>query len=821
MKKLLSILFFSFSILVNASTIFYYSPSDGDGGLRFAIEKIDGHWQEIGENFNFVSSDFGAWGSGKKMFDPLLVKEGDVWKVIFKVNKTGSVYGIAESKDLINWKPQEYISADEWLSSPLDQASPEMTTIKVGKHKQHGRFVDMDNPVVESLQSYVEKKNALHRLYSERTDSDYYRFNGLDKVNASLKVSGESKEISPLLLGIFFEDINYAADGGLYGELLQNRDFEYQQSERRHDKKWGPEYGWKKDGKNIHFEILEDNPLSPNNPHYARLIISGETDDHDRHSGLYNYGYDGISLKKDESYRFSMKARSDLEMPVKIELVTSDNNRIASGKLILHPSDKWKSYEVVLKADGTYSDAELRILPLSKGKIDIDMISLFPLNTFKGRQNGLRPDLAQTLADLKPRFVRFPGGCVAHGNGIDNIYDWKGSIGNLEDRKPLSNLWGYHQTRGLGYYEYFLFCEDIGAEPLPVLAAGVPCQNSSTPSRFTKDDLTHYGQQQGIPMDSMASYIQDILDLIEYANGPVTSTWGAKRAEAGHPEPFNLKYIGIGNEDMITEVFKPRFSMIKNAVKEAYPEITVIGTAGPFYEGADYEEGWDFARKENVDMVDEHYYVDPAWLIYNQDFYDDYDRNGPKVYLGEWAAHLPDRASTIETALAEALYITSLERNGDVVSMSSYAPLLAKKNHTQWRPDLIYFDNDSVYPTTDYHVMRLAGEHAGDRYFLNELKVDNVDDKVKARVGASVVSDSSTGETFLKLVNMLPVTTDIDIDLTKIMEGKSNLPSGYKTITLQGSPDAVEAEIKEAEVPLSSPVFNISLSPYSFTLIRI
>ena len=253
------------------------------------------------------------------------------------------------------------------------------------------------------------------------------------------------------------------------------------------------------------------------------------------------------------------------------------------------------------------------------------MVSLFPVNTFKGRENGLRADLAQTLADLKPRFVRFPGGCVAHGNGLDNIYDWKGSIGKLEERKPLANLWGYHQTRGLGYHEYFQFCEDIGAEPLPVLAAAVPCQNSGWPSRFTHDDLTRYGQQGGLPMDSLDSYIQDVLDLIEYANGPADSGWGARRAAAGHPEPFNLKYLGIGNEDMITEVFEERFNRINAAVKKAHPEIMVVGTVGPFYEGADYDEGWRIAREQKLDLVDEHYYVDPAWLIYNQDYYDDYD----------------------------------------------------------------------------------------------------------------------------------------------------------------------------------------------------
>ncbi len=384
----------------------------------------------------------------------------------------------------------------------------------------------------------------------------------------------------------------------------------------------------------------------------------------------------------------------------------------------------------------------------------------------------------------------------------------------------MSNLWGYHQTRGLGYHEYFQFCEDIGAEPLPVLAAGVPCQNSWTPSQFSHDAVTNYGQQGGLPMDSIDGYIQDVLDLIEYANGPAVSKWGAKRAQAGHPEPFNLKYIGIGNEDMITEVFKERFNKINAAVKKAHPEITVIGTVGPFYEGADYEEGWRLAKEQNVDMVDEHYYVDPAWLIYNQDFYDDYDRNGTKVYLGEWAAHLPGRPSNMETALSEALYLTSVERNGDVVTMSSYAPLLAKDDHTQWKPDLIYFNNTEVRPTTDYHTMRLYGENSGSRYLKNEFHVDTDNEKAAARVGASVVKDEETGDIIVKLVNMLPVETTIDVDLKKFFPDGQGAVNSVRTV-MNGAPSQEKASIKTDRVSLASPFFSIPLPAYSFTVLRI
>ena len=441
------------------------------------------------------------------------------------------------------------------------------------------------------------------------------------------------------------------------------------------------------------------------------------------------------------------------------------------------------------------------------------MVSLFPQKTFKGRKNGLRADLAQTLADLHPRFMRFPGGCVAHGDGIDNIYDWKGSIGPLEARKPLRNLWGYHQTRGLGYHEYFLFCEDMGAEPLPVVAAGVPCQNSGTCAHHSKGELTCMGQQGGIPMEEMPQYIQDVLDLIEYANGDARNTvWGKKRAEAGHPKPFNLKYIGIGNEDMITEVFVERFKMIFDAVKEKYPEVTVIGTVGPFYEGTDYEVGWDLATELGVPMVDEHYYVEPGWMIHNQDYYDRYDRKKSKVYLGEYAAHLPGRPNNVETALAEALYLTSVERNADVVAMTSYAPLLAKEGHTQWSPDLIYFNNAEVKPTVGYYTQQMYGQNSGNEYIASEVKLDNSWDAVKKRVGVSVVKDSRTGDYIVKLVNMLPVEVSAQVKLNGM---SLTHPSATKTV-LAGDPKDKGVKPVSSDFKLEGNDFPYVMPAYSF-----
>ncbi|MBD5356004.1 MAG: alpha-L-arabinofuranosidase [Bacteroides sp.] len=805
-----------------ATDLFFYSPENGRGGLRFAVSEDSKTWRSIGDGYDFVKSDFGAWGSGKKMWMPELFPTSTGWSCLFKATSDGGVIGWAQSPDLLSWKPQKYMSpADTSKLTFRTNVGYIPSVIELNGGQVTGYIMKTDEKLVKSLDDFVAKRSRLAALYSEHCDKDNERFASLKPLKATLKATGKSKEISPLLMGIFFEDINYAADGGLYGELIQNRDFEYV-SDESGTKDWGPKYAWSVNGDKIDFEITTDDPIHPNNPHYARLNVKGgiATMINNGGNAFVNSGFDGITLKKGEAYKLKFKARCDKKMPIEIDLVSSYGRKLASGKVTIKKGNNWNDYEIMLNPDDYSAESTLQIVPKNNGVLDLDMISLFPVNTFKGRENGLRADLAQALADLKPQFVRFPGGCVAHGNGLDNVYDWKGSIGSLEARKPLYNLWGYHQTRGLGYYEYFQFCEDIGAEPLPVLAAGVPCQNSSRPSRFTHDALTFHGQQQGLPMDSLDDYIQDVLDLIEYANGPVTSTWGAKRVVAGHPEPFNLKYIGIGNEDMITEVFKERFTRINDTVKKTYPEITVVGTVGPFYEGADYEEGWQLAKEKNIDMVDEHYYVDPAWLIYNQDFYNNYDRNGTKVYLGEWAAHLPGRPSNMETALAEALYLTSVERNADVVSMSSYAPLLAKDNHTQWRPDLIYFSNTDVRPTTDYHTMRLYGENIGDYYLDSSLKVNTDNEKAAVRVGASIVKDKETGDVIIKLVNMLPVETTVEIDLTSLFPDNNGSLNTLRTV-MSGNPADEKASIKTDRVTIESSFFNIPLTPYSFTVIRI
>ena len=785
-----------------------YSMPGGDSGLRLAWRPDStSQWQPLG--YDFVKNDFGPWGSHKKMYAPrLFVNASDsLWTAVWKATPEGDVFALSTTDDFRVWSPQRYFASELDLPrdmrplNPLRADSATVDGVRVGGYVQH-----VSRGFIDRLASFVASRAGRAALHAERAADDSLRFAGLDTVRMTLVPRpAEEKKISDKLIGIFFEDINYAADGGLYAELIQNRDFEYDPSDRRGDNNWNATTAWSTEGDGV-FEIRTDDPIHYNNPHYASVRGNGKF-------ALINSGFDFIPLRKGESYDFSMKARvPEKPLVVDVQLVDAVGNIVSSKKIKIR-SKEWTDYSVSLKAKANVDDSRLRIVFAPGSEADLDMVSLFPARTFKGRRNGLRDDLARTLADMRPRFVRFPGGCVAHGDGIDNIYDWKGSIGPLEARKALRNLWGYHQTRGLGYYEYFLFCEDIGAEPLPVLSAGVPCQNSGDHARHSTCTLNTLGQQGGIPWEEMPAYVQDVLDLIEYANGDVTTEWGARRAADGHPDPFDMKYLGIGNEDMITEVFEPRFRMIYDAVRERYPEITVIGTVGPFYEGSDYEAGWELARRLDIPMVDEHYYVEPGWYVHNRDFYDSYPRGGTQVYLGEYASHIPGRKNTLETALSIALYLTDIERNADVVAMTSYAPLLAKKKHTQWKPDLIYFNNTEVFPTVDYEVQKIYGNNSGDSYIPAFANTDNSNPAVNTRIGTSVVRDSASGDYIVKLVNFLPVPVVATVNME---------PLGVKAdkcdgVILSGNPD--DGDVRPEAISVS--LHDLVLPPYSFLTFRV
>ena len=816
------------TISLNAQKkVFFYSPNP-NGGLRMAVLEND-TWNDLGR---LCSSDYGTWGAEKKMYHPSLCRANDgSWRLVFQLNDKAPLFGASYSRDLITWRPQDYprvnsqkcknpvvvadgnefkvyyqtangytrrISADadfrHFTGDEAVKADAQLwhrDTVNIKGEQQIGQVFTITDAELQRVRDDFRLQGEKWAPTNERMHDDAQKLSIPSTINATLTVSpNQEKTISDKLIGIFFEDISYAADGGLYAELIQNRDFEYTGRDHRG---WNATTAWHS---NRPIEISSEHPLHPNNPHYA--IMATDT--------LWNEGWDGIVVEKGKKYDFSMFVfAGGQKQDFLVQLVGQEGQVLAQSKLKTRASD-WQQFSTVLTAKASDEKGRLVIIPQKMARVGVDMISLFPQETFKNRKNGLRKDLAQTIADLHPKFVRFPGGCMSHGQGLENIYHWNHTVGPLQSRKPDFNIWNYHQTRGLGFFEYFQFCEDIGAEPLPVLAAGVPCQNSANNAEGIG------GQQGGIPMADMPAYVEEICNLIEWANGdPATNEWAKMRADAGHPKPFNLKYLGLGNEDIISTVFEERYEMICKAVRKRYPDIKICGTVGPFHgPSADYTEGWNFTKKhpDLQYMVDEHYYESTGWFMHNRDYYDSYDRSAAKVYLGEWAASTNVKRPNVETALAEALYLTDIERNGDIVEMTSYAPMLSKDGHSNWNPDMIYFSNTHIRTTPAYEIQRLFSVYGGDRYVNSKLEITN-SNSLNHRIGASVVRDSKSGKRYLKLVNALPSTLKIRV------EG-INLPAIVKCQQFTGAIDDQKA--KTVEIETNEPT---TLPPYSLRVIEL
>ncbi len=802
-------------------SVFVKPVAQPNGGGLFLEWSSDGVlWKSVTDG-RILGSDYGTWGREKKLFAPSIVKGKDgLYVLVFQVNDRANQFAISTTRDFIHWRPQDYLYMEgvgQCLEPVVQYANDKYI---VTFHNKEGQYFSTETddlahftapkPAERVKGSGVFKMsysnmlavrdnqiafNQKSRRENELARDNETRFKDVKDLQAEVVFDAtETKAISNKLMGIFFEDINYSADGGLNAQLIQNGDFEYDPHDRMGDQNWNQLTAWQLVGEATLIKDLQG--VSQNNSHAVGLDVKQVG------ASLQNLGWDGIVVKKDAKYDLSLYVKGG-----KVLVSLKEGDKTLASTTLSGGKDKWKKVKAVLRPTTSATNAVLDIRPLKTGITIVDMVSLIPQDTYKG--HGLRRDLAETLAALKPTFMRFPGGCVTHGDGIGNIYRWKETIGPLEDRKPQRNIWGYHQSRQLGFYEFFQMCEDMNMEPLPVLAAGVPCQNSSDGGA---------GQQGGIPMEEMPAYVQDILDLVEWANGDETTVWGRKRIEQGHKKPFNLKYLGIGNEDLISPTFAERYLMICKAVKAKYPEIQICGTAGPFYYGSDYDEGWRLAteNKEVFSLVDEHYYLPPSWYIYNQDFYDQYDRTAPKVYLGEWAAHVPNRASTIETALCEALHFCSLERNGDVVEMSSYAPLLAKDRHTQWNPDMIYFNNMEVRPTVGYYAQKMCGNSQGNEYIKSAITVNNRQTGVGERMAVSAVRDSKTGKTYLKLVNVLNHEVKVHLQLKGIMA----VEKLCKRTILTGNYDSTTAKPTEDEIKIS-PDCQYTMPAYSFTLIEI
>ena len=486
----------------------------------------------------------------------------------------------------------------------------------------------------------------------------------------------------------------------------------------------------------------------------------------------------GIAVRKGQTFEGRLYLRGSGDVVVALQ--SADGTKEYASQRITGIGAAWKKFPFELTAAAADGDARFALYLDRPGRVQADQVTLMSTGEDRFRGLPMRNDIGQAMVDQGLTFLRY-GGTMINIPG----YRFKKMIGDRDKRPPYHGHWYRWSTNGFGIEDFLQFCEKAG------FTAAFAVNIEETP--------------------------QDMADMIEYLNGPVTSEWGRRRAENGHPEPYGVKYIGIGNEDMITEVFEERFAMIYKAVREKHPEITVVGTVGPFYEGTDYAEGWRLATELGVPMVDEHYYVDPGWMIHNQDYYDRYDRTKSKVYLGEYAAHLPGRPNNIETALAEALYLTSVERNADVVEMTSYAPLLAKEGHTQWNPDLIYFNNTEVKPTVGYYTQQMYGQNAGTQYITSHVTLSNGQEAVRKRVGVSVVKDEVTGDHIVKLVNLLPVEVSSTVKLKGI---DLQNPSAVKTL-LTGDPKDKQARSVTSAFDIGGTEFPYTLPAYSFTVIRI
>lgn len=566
--------------------------------------------------------------------------------------------------------------------------------------------------------------------------------------------------VQPTMYGIFFEDINYAADGGLYGELVKNRSFEFPDALM----------GWKAFGK---FEVKNDGPFE-RCPHYVVLNYSGHND---TATGLQNEGYFGIGIEKDEEYRFSVWAKTvsgdaNVEVSLVDESTMEEHQEFATAELKVS-GNEWKKYELILKSPKTVQKANLRLLLKGKNGVALEHVSLFPKHTFKDRENGMRRDLAQALYDLHPGVFRFPGGCIVEGSSLDQRYQWKNTIGPVENRPLNGNRWlstfnyrlfpDYYQSYGLGFYEYFLLSEDIGAEPLPVLNVGMACQfqNPNDPSAH-------------VAVKDLQPYIQDCLDLIEFANGDVNTTWGKKRAEMGHPAPFNLKFLAVGNEQW-DDLYYERLRPFVKAIKAKYPNIKLIGTSGPDSEGEMFEKGWKAMKELKADLVDEHFYRDEHWFLSHGLRYEGYDRKGPKVFAGEYACHGKGKKwNHFETSLYEAAFMTDLERNADVVDMATYAPLFAHVDGWQWRPDMIWYDNTRMFKSVSYYVQQMYACNKG----TNVLPLTMNGKLVAGQEGqdglfASAVVDKKKGEIIVKVANTSDKAQDVTLNLNGLKGSRS------------------------------------------------
>jgi alpha-L-arabinofuranosidase len=629
----------------------------------------------------------------------------------------------------------------------------------------------------------------------------------------TVKANEIKTDIAPTMWGVFFEDINMGADGGIYAELIKNRSFEF----------YKPMMAWKVLGKPLtegDFLVLNRQQTNTANPRFLRVTLHNNAKGT---IGLNNEGFRGMGIKKDLGYDFSLMYRqSSSSLKMHVELVNEKGENIGGTSVSTTATgDQWKKIAASFTATATVPKASMNIWFEGDGTIDLDMISLFPQDTWKKRPGGMRADMIQMLADMKPGFIRFPGGCIVEGFDLSQRYQWKKTIGPVEERQLIVNRWNfefahrptpdYFQTFGLGFFEYFQLAEDIGAEPLPILNAGMACQ-------FNSAEL--------VPLDQLDPYIQDALDLIEFANGDTTTRWGKVRAGMGHPQSFNMKMMGVGNENWGPQ-YAERLKIFTKAIKEKYPNIKLINSSGTDPNGERFDYLNTELRKMNADVIDEHYYRRPEWFLQNASRYDNYDRKGPKIFAGEYAAQSDKTVSVNnknnwQTAIAEAAFMTGMERNADVVRMASYAPLFAHVDGWQWKPDMIWIDNMQTVGTPNYYVQQLFSLNKG-------THVVPLMENGKALAGqdslfASSVVDKNTNELIVKLVNVSGKIQNREIQIEGIKKLNENaslivLADDLQEVNSISEPTNVKPV--EQKLKLKGKKISLPLAPYSFTIVRV
>lgn len=628
----------------------------------------------------------------------------------------------------------------------------------------------------------------------------------MNAVTGTIQPTQLKHPISDTMYGVFFEDINFAADGGLYAELIRNRSFEFPDAL----------HGWEPDGD---FEVRKgeanDVPF-PKNPHYVRLT---GTRHRDQWTALDNTGFRGLAFERGKRYNASFYARTannTARQNIVVSLVDESGTVVAKQNVNVN-SPAWKEYKATLTPSASADRGKFRLLyDGHSGSVDVEQISLFPADTFNGHANGLRKDLAQTIADLKPGIFRFPGGCIVEGTTLEQRYNWKDSVGPVGNRPLNGNRWNntfvdhltpdYFQSYGLGFYEFFVFCEEIGAEPLPVVNVGLACQ-------YQNDERDLSAQ---VALDKLEPYIQDALDLIEFANGGTDTAWGKLRAEMGHTAPFNMKYIGIGNEQW-GKLYTDRLPLFLEKIRAKYPEIQVVGSSGPSPDGNHFTYLWPKMKEFKVDLVDEHYYKDPNWFLNNVNRYDNYDRSGPKVFAGEYASH-DNPTNSLYAALSEAAFMTGLEKNADVVRMTSYAPLLANYRAWQWAHDLIWFNNKQVVRTPSYYVQYLYSNNKG----THTLDIASLANKPQG-VYLSAVADQTDNSVIVKAINVgtMPVSVKLKIQDAPANAAvkASGISGNRRDKNTETAPDTIKLET--SGLTLTDGNLDVSLKPGSFTVYRV